>query len=189
MRAFLLCFSSFSENLIRKMSPLVLAEILGMFANTLTADAKYPIEDCENWQLPILLLMASILFQIPRICNSQFKCNFLNNEKLLINFLFDFWIQHLILNTLKENMIFIANVNPKLQIVKKLVRPLSKRRRFRTCFDSEDVKASQILAKSQWERFYHVFSSFSGKFIWRMSALELRKILLAFFKTLTADGK
>ena len=161
------------------MSPLVLAEILGMFANTLTADAKYPIEDCENWQLPILLLMASILFQMPRICNSQFKCNFL----------FDFWIQHLILNTLKENMIFIANVNPKLQIVKKLVRPLSKRRRFRTCFDSEDVKASQILAKSQWERFYHVFSSFSGKFIWRMSALELRKILLAFFKTLTADGK
>ena len=139
MRAFLLCFSSFSENLIRKMSPLVLAEILGMFANTLTADAKYPIEDCENWQLPILLLMASILFQMPRICNSQFKCNFL----------FDFWIQHLILNTLKENMIFIANVNPKLQIVKKLVRPLSKRRRFRTCFDSEDVKASQILAKSQ----------------------------------------
>ena len=34
------------------MSPLVLGEILGVFVNTLTADAKYPVEDCENLQLP-----------------------------------------------------------------------------------------------------------------------------------------
>ena len=36
----------------------------------------------------------------------------------------------------------------KLQIVKILPRPLSKKRRFRTRFDSQHVKASQILAKS-----------------------------------------
>ena len=35
------------------MSPLVLAEILGMFVNTLTGDGKYPVQGCENLQLPI----------------------------------------------------------------------------------------------------------------------------------------
>ena len=35
------------------MSVLVLGEILGVFANTLTADGKYPCQDCENLQLPI----------------------------------------------------------------------------------------------------------------------------------------
>ena len=45
-------------------------------------------------------------------------------------------------------MIVIANVFLKLQTVKILVRPLSKKRRFRTRIDSEHVKASQILANS-----------------------------------------
>ena len=35
------------------MSSLVLGEILGFFFNTLTADAKYPVQDCKNFQLPI----------------------------------------------------------------------------------------------------------------------------------------
>ena len=35
------------------MSVLVLSEILGVFVNTLTADGKYPCQDCENLQLPI----------------------------------------------------------------------------------------------------------------------------------------
>ena len=86
-------------------------------------------------------------------------------------------------------MIVIANVFPKLQTVKKLVRTLSKELRFRTGFDSQHVKASQILAKSPWERFYHVFSSFSRKLIWKMAPLVLREILGVFVNTLTGDGK
>ena len=35
------------------MSPLVLDEMLGVFVNTLTADGKYPVQVCENLQLPI----------------------------------------------------------------------------------------------------------------------------------------
>ena len=35
------------------MFPLVLGEILGVFVNTLTADAKYPFQHCENFQLLI----------------------------------------------------------------------------------------------------------------------------------------
>ena len=39
--------------LIWKISPLVLGEILGVFVNILTTDAKYPLQDCKNLQLPI----------------------------------------------------------------------------------------------------------------------------------------
>ena len=35
------------------MSPLVLGKILEVFVNTLTAEAKYSIEDLENLPLPI----------------------------------------------------------------------------------------------------------------------------------------
>ena len=34
------------------MSPLVLDEFLGVFVNRLIADGKYPVQDCENLQLP-----------------------------------------------------------------------------------------------------------------------------------------
>ena len=121
--------------------------------------------------------MATILFKVVRIYNSHFKWYNLKKENLFLKFLFHFWISHQILNILKEKMIAIANVFPKLQTVKILVRPLSKKRPFRTPFDSEHVKASQALAKSWWERFYHVLLSFSGMLIWNMSPLVLGQIL------------
>ena len=34
------------------MSALVLDEIVKVFLNTLTSDGKYPVEGCENFQLP-----------------------------------------------------------------------------------------------------------------------------------------
>ena len=86
-------------------------------------------------------------------------------------------------------MIVIANVFPKLQTVKDLVRPLSKKRRFRTCFDSQHVKASQILSKSAWESFCNVFSSFSENLILKISALVLGEILAVFDNTLTDECK
>ena len=46
-------FLSFWEKLISKMSPLLLPEILLVFLNRLTAEAKYPIEDWENLPLPM----------------------------------------------------------------------------------------------------------------------------------------
>ena len=42
----------------------------------------------------------------------------------------------------------IAVVFPKLQTVKTLVRPFSKKRPFRKGIDRQHVKVSQILAKS-----------------------------------------
>ena len=86
-------------------------------------------------------------------------------------------------------MIVTVNVFAKLQTVKILIRPLSKKRRFRTRFDSEHVKASQMLREFPWEHFCHVFLSFSVKLIWKMSPLVLDEMLGVFVNTLTADGK
>ena len=86
-------------------------------------------------------------------------------------------------------MIVIANVFSKLQTVKILFRKLSKKRRFRKRFDSLHVKVFKMLAESPSEQFYHVFSWFWGKLIWKMSLLLLGKILGVFVDILSADCK
>ena len=131
--------------------------------------------------------MASIMFKVSRICNSQLKFNYLKKEKLFLNFLFHFWNLHQILNILKEKMIVIANVFPKLQTLKIFVRKLSQEHRFRTGFGSQHVKASQLLPKSPRERFYHVILSFAMKLIWNMSPLLLGEMLRMFVNTLAID--
>ena len=132
--------------------------------------------------------MASILFKVVRIFNSHFKRNYLKNENLLLKFLLQFWILHEILKILKEIMIVIGNVFAKLQTLKIFVRKLSQEHRFRTGFGIQQVKESQLLAKSPRERFYHVLLSFSWKLISSMSPLVLGDILRVFVKTLTGDG-
>ena len=135
------------------------------------------------------LAMPSIVFKIARIYYSKFKCNYLKNEKLFLNFLSHFWNLHQILNVFKEKMIVIGNVFPKLETVKNLVRTLSKRHGFRACFECQLGRACEILAKSPWERFSHVFSSISGNLIWKISPLVFREILRVFVNTLTGDAK
>ena len=115
------------------------------------------------------LAKANILFRVLRICNSEMKCNSLKKETLFQDSLLHFWNLHHILNILKEKMIVIANVFPKLQNVKIFVRKLSKEHRFRRGFGIQDVKASQMVGKSPWESFYEVFLSISLRLIWKMS--------------------
>ena len=111
------------------MSPLVLREIFRVFVNTVTSDGNYPVQDCQYLQLPIKMKLSG-------------------KQKRFPHFLCDFWNLHQILKFLKKKMIFIANVFPKLQTVKSLVRPLYKKGRFRTRLDTQHVNASQILANS-----------------------------------------
>ena len=63
-------------------------------------------------------------------------------------FFFSFLKSLLNFKHFEKKFIVIANGFPKLQIVKDLIRPLSKKRRLRTSLDSQHVKASQTLAKS-----------------------------------------
>ena len=40
------------------MSPLVLREVLLIFVKRLTADGIYPVQDCENLELPIQMQLS-----------------------------------------------------------------------------------------------------------------------------------
>ena len=83
--------------------------------------------------------MAGIVFGIVRICSSLFKRNFLQNKKHFLNFLFHLCELHENLSIFEKKMIVIAKVFPKLQTVKYLVKPLSRKLRFRTSFDSQRI--------------------------------------------------
>ena len=83
----------------------------------------------------------------------------------------------------------MANVFPKLQIVKDFVTPFSKKRRFRTSFDSQHVKVSQTLVKISMMIFLSYFSSFCREMISKISPLSVCEILGVFVNTLTADDK
>ena len=123
------------------MFPIVLGEIFGVFVDTLPANPKYPVEHYENMRLPIQMQLSE-----KRKAFSQFFVSFLESTS---NF------KHL-----KKKMMAIANVFPKFQTVKILVRPLSKNCGLRKRFDSQHEKVSQILAKSPGEQFFHLFSVF-----------------------------
>ena len=113
----------------------------------------------------------------------------LSEKKIFfLHFLFHFWSLHEILNILKEKIFVIAIVFRKLQTVNNLVRTLCEKCRFRTSFDSQHDKASQTLAKSPGECFYHVFSSFSLKLIWKIYLIVLNGMLGVTVNALTADG-
>ena len=64
------------------------------------------------------LPMKSILFLIETIQRYQFKCNYLRNKKLFLNFLLHFWNLSEILNVLKKKITLIAFVFPILRTLK-----------------------------------------------------------------------
>ena len=81
----------------------------------------------------------------------------------------------------------IANVFPTLQTLKNLVRPLTKKRLFRTSFDSQYFKVSQTLEKYSWEHFYEIFPSLWWEMIREISpSFKFQKIRV-FVNTWTAD--
>ena len=84
--------------MIRKMSPSLKFEIIGLLVNTWTADYKYPALDCANFR-------------------SLFKFIYLKNKKHFLDFLFHLWNLHQILNVFEKKKILIANVFPKLKTV------------------------------------------------------------------------
>ena len=113
-------FWSLWGNMIRKISPLLNFEILGAFNNRLTADENNPFGDSGDLQFPIQMQLSE-------------------KQKLSLIFLFHWWNLHQIVHFFEKKVIVISNVFPKLQTVKGLAEPLSRKRRFRTSFDSQRV--------------------------------------------------
>ena len=84
-------------------------------------------------------------------------------------------------------MIVLPNVFPKSQTLKALVKKLSRKRRFRTSFDNQNINGCQTLLKSAWEHFYHIFGSLGREMTWKISPLLKFEKLGVFVNTLTAD--
>ena len=131
----------------------------------------------------------TIPLRILGICSSLIKWSYLKNWKIFLNFLFHLWNLHQILNIFKKKMIVIANVFPKLQTAKYLVKPLSGKLRFRTSFESQRVNRYQTVVKSAWEHSYHIFWSLWMEMTWKISLLGKLETLGVFVNTLTADDK
>ena len=127
------------------------------------------------------LQMASILFATVKICCNQFKW-----EQFFLKFCS---ISEIYIYILKKLMTLIGFAYPKLQTAKWLVRPMSKKRYFKTPFDSHNFKNSQTFVKSTLQHFYHIFSSLLGNLSWKMSLLVICEILWLFVTTLTVDDK
>ena len=130
-------------------------------------------------------MLTSMLFWSVRSCSSLFKWYYLKNTIFFLRSWFHLWSLHQILNILNKMKVAIANVFLNIQTVKYLVGPLSKKRRFRTSFDSHHVKGSQTLAKSVW----NLFSSLWGRMICKIPPLLKFEIIGLFVNTLTADCK
>ena len=141
-----------------------------MFVDTLTADERCAVPECENLQFPIQMILSSTRNFFPQIFVRLMEST--SNLKLF-----------------QKKKIVIANIFPKLQTVKDFVRPISKKRSFRISFHSQHVKGSQTLVKSAWEPFYHIFSSLWEEIIWKISPSLKFEILGVFVNTLTADYK
>ena len=102
--------------------------MLGLSVNTLTSDGNCPIQGCESLQLPIQMQLSE-----KQSTFSEFFFPFLESTSYFKNF--------------ETNMIVTANAFPKLRTLKILVKPLCKKRHFRTRFYSQHVKALQMHAK------------------------------------------
>ena len=111
------------------MSPLEFSEILGVFVKTLTANDKYLVLDWKKLPLPIPTQLSE-----KRKTFSEYFIAFLESTSNFKDF--------------ERKYDRHSQSISELQTVKNLVRPVSKKRCFRTCFDSQHVKATQIVSKS-----------------------------------------
>ena len=129
--------------------------------------------------------MTTILFRIVRICLSQFKCNYLKNEKPSGNFPFNFCDPHQILNILKKNLIVHANVFPKLQTAKDLLDHYLRSAVLEHPLIIKILQAPKHLLNFH-ECMFIIFPSFCRELIWKISPLLLCEILPVLVNTLSA---
>ena len=117
------------------------------------------------------------------------RCNFLENEKLFLNFFLHFWNLVSILNVFKKKMTLIAEVFPKLRSPKNKVRSISIKSRFKGSFKKEHGKCAQTLFKFAWQNLYHIYWSLWRQLTFKNFLLVICKISRLFPNTLSADGK
>ena len=100
--------------------------------------------------------MTSILFVTENIWRSQFRSNYLKNEKLFLNFFLHFRNLHEILNICNKKMSLIADLFAILRTPKNVVRYMSKKSRFKGPFDRQHGERVQTLLRSGSQDRYHI---------------------------------
>lgn len=86
-------------------------------------------------------------------------------------------------------MSFIADVFPKLFTAKDVVTEISKRPRFKTVLNSQDVKGFKTLQKSAQQHFYRFVWSIWEKLSYKTSLLVISETFGLFANTFSADDK
>ena len=119
----------------RKRLVLVRFEVLGQFSNTSTVHYN-------------------ILVRIWRIYRIKFKCRYLQNQKLFLDFLLLQWNLRWTLSILKKKISLRAKVLPKLLTAKLVATEMSKRPSFMQRFGSQDGNGSPTLLRSAGNHFY-----------------------------------
>ena len=152
-----------------KKSRLVICKMLGLFVNTLAADHKYSLLNCDKLMEPIQM----------QLFIKQKRFLFFLHIGSWINF-WTFW---------KKKATLIAYVFVKLQAAKDVVGQMSKKSHFRRPFDKQHGRRSQTLLKSAQLNLYQIYWSQWMQLSWKKSPLVIWKIIGLFFNTLTADDK
>ena len=86
-------------------------------------------------------------------------------------------------------MTLIADLFPKLQTEKNLVRSMPKKSRFKGSFKKQHCKCTHTLLKCQGQLLYHIYWSLLRQLSYKKSLLLICKISRLFPNTLSADGK
>ena len=101
--------------------------------------------------------MTSILSVKASVSGNRLKCNYLKIETFFLNFFPHLQNLDKIWNTLKNKMSQRGYLLLKLQTAKSGVTEMPKKRSARTLVDSQRVKGSETLLKSEQQYFSHVF--------------------------------
>ena len=92
--------------------------------------------------------MTSIMCLTETFWRNEFRCNYLKNKKLFLNFFFDFQNLKLILNSSQKKMTLIGDIFGEISAPKKMVRSMSKKPCFRGPLDREDGKSVKTMFQS-----------------------------------------
>ena len=133
--------------------------------------------------------MTSILFLTEAIYCNIFRCNYLRNENLFLNFFLHFRNFDSILFILKKRppswlIYFWTYGLRKTRLDKCLESPFSEE-----LLKSNIVKWNKTLLEYEPQHLYHIYWSLSRQFSWKKSLSVVGKILGLFVHILTADDK
>ena len=159
-----------STQLSWKKSLLFTWKILGRLVNTLATDEKYPVLNRENWTILIQMELSQ-----KQMTFSQFFAAFFKSK---LNFeYFD--------KKYDPHSFCISEITD----CENVVREMSKKSRFRVCFDKQYGKRAHAMLKSESQYLYHIHFSLARKLFSKKSLLLTCQILGLCANTLATDKR